>query len=73
MGSNHSCTSFRGGFVGSGCNPATGHAPPPDPKPKPPPVNPFVASSSSLGLQRAQVNQFNTTNMGSRNVVPEHY
>ena len=71
MGNSHSCTSFRGGFIGSGCNPATGHTNPP-PKPKPPPVSPFVASSTSLGLQKAQVNQFNTANMGSRNVIPPH-
>ncbi len=73
MGNSHSCTEFRGGFTGN-CNPSTGaHNDPDPPKPKPPPVNPFVASSTNLGLQGAQVNEFNTKNMGSRNVVPQHY
>ena len=72
MGNNHSCTSFRGGFIGSGCNPETGHHDNPPPKPSPPPVHPFVASSTNLGLQKAEQNQFNTANMGSRNVIPPH-
>ena len=74
MGNSHSCTSFRGGFIGSGCNPSTGHTDPqPSKPPPPPPVKPFVQTSSSLALQGAQTNQFNTANMGARMNVPEHF
>ena len=74
MGNSHSCTSFRGGFIGSGCNPASGHTnPQPSKPPPPPPVKPFVQSSSNLTLQPAQTNQFNTANMGGRMSVGSHY
>jgi len=66
MGSSHSCTSFRGGFVGSGCNPATGHTNPP-PKPTPPPVKPYSATQSALTTQQAQTKVFNTSSMGASN------
>tara|TARA_S200002703_G_C3734808_1_gene225902 strand:+ start:147 stop:368 length:222 start_codon:yes stop_codon:yes gene_type:complete len=72
MGNSHSCTEFRGGMIGSGCNPATGHTDPDPPKPKPPPVQPFVKSSTSLGLQNAEINQFNTSNMGGRMAIAPH-
>ena len=73
MGNSHSCTEFRGGFTGN-CNPATGaHDDPDPPKPKPPPVKPFVKPNTSLGLQGAQVNQFNTANMGGRMGIAPHY
>jgi len=66
MGSNHSCVEFRGGMVGAGCNPATGHTNPPAP-PKPPPVKPYNATQSALGLQGSQKNVFNTASMGASN------
>ncbi len=74
MGNSHSCTSFRGGFIGSGCNPSTGHTnPQPSKPPPPPPIKPFVASQTSLGLQGAEVNQFNTATMGGRMPVEPHF
>ncbi len=73
MGNNHSCTSFRGGFIGSGCNPETGHNAPPAPPPTAPDVKPFVQSQTSLGLQGAEKNQFNTANMGGRMPIAPHY
>ena len=73
MGSSHSCQSFRGGFIGAGCNPETGAHDDPPPKPTPPPVKPFVKPTTSLGLQGAQTNQFNTANMGGSYRVAPHF
>ena len=73
MGNSHSCTEFRGGFTGN-CNPATGaHNDPNPPPPKAPDVKPFVQSQTSLGLQGAEKNQFNTANMGGRMPIAPHY
>lgn len=66
MGNSHSCTEFRGGMIGAGCNPATGHTNPP-PAPKPPPVKPYTQTQSAIGLQGASKNIFNTSNMGTSN------
>jgi hypothetical protein len=67
MGSSHSCSSFRGGFIGSGCNPETGHTDPPQAPAKPPPVKPFTQTQTALGLQRSQKGIFNTASMGASN------
>jgi len=69
MGSNHSCVSFRGGFVGSGCNPETGHNATPPPAPKPT-VQPYAQTQSAIGLQGSQGSRktiFNTSSMGTSN------